>query len=132
MAEIRALNKSIRNFYAEKRRIRVRSFETNAKGSIWKAVRMVKDLNPNTISSNLTVGGLNVDPRGIAGAFASYFSTKIKTNVSRARVDANGVYNGKCKLIVQNRHIMTENDVKSCLGEQKTKNVRVLIESHYV
>ena len=32
-------------------------------------------------------------------------------------VDVNGVYNGKCRLIVQNRNFMTINDVKLCLNE---------------
>ena len=41
--------------------------------------------------------------------------------MSRARVNVNGVYNGKCKLIVQNRNFMTENDVGICLGELKNK-----------
>ena len=54
-------------------------------------------------------------PRRVAGAFAAHFSEKIKSNVARARVNAGGVYNGKCKLFVQNRNFMTENDVKVCI-----------------
>ena len=41
--------------------------------------------------------------------------------MSRARVNVDGVYNGKCKLIVQNRNFMTENDVRICLGKLNNK-----------
>ena len=41
---------------------------------------------------------------------AKYFSEKIKLNVSKAKVNLNGVYNGKYKLSVQNRNFMTESD----------------------
>ena len=33
----------------------------------------------------------------------------------------NGVYNGKCKLIVQNRNFMTESDVRECIKDLKNK-----------
>ena len=46
---------------------------------------------------------------------------KIKSNVARAHVNLNGVYNGKCKLLVQNRNFMTENDVRICMSELKNK-----------
>ena len=51
----------------------------------------------------------------MAGSFARYFANKIQTNVSRARVNVGGVYNGKCKLIVQNRKGMS-----SCRVRQLT------------
>ena len=119
--EIRAMNKKIRNFHAENRKTRVRGFADGSNGSIWRAVGAAKDLNPNAIPANLTVGGVRVEPGWAAGAFAEHFSEKIALNVSRARVDVNGVYNGKLKLIVQNRNFMTKNDVKLCLHELSNK-----------
>ena len=41
--------------------------------------------------------------------------------VTKTKVNTAGVYNGKCKLIVQSRNFMTENDVKLCLSELKNK-----------
>ena len=41
--------------------------------------------------------------------------------MSRTKVDVRGVYNGKCKLNVQKRNFMLENDVKRCLDELKNK-----------
>ena len=57
-----------------------------------------KDLNPETIPANLILGGVRIDPRDVAGAFASHFAEKVKLNVARAHVNPNGVYNGKCTL----------------------------------
>ena len=58
---------------------------------------------------------------GSAGSFGSYFSQKIATNVAMTNVDTNGVYNGKCKLIVQNRNFMERSDVEECMKELKNK-----------
>ena len=115
------MNKSIRKFYAEKKRSTVRSIAYGTNGNIWRAVGVAKDLNPDTIPANLTLGGVAVGPGGAAGAFAKHFYEKIRTNVSRTKVDANVVYNGKCKIIVQNRNFMSENNVKTCLNELKNK-----------
>ena len=56
-----------------------------------------------------------------AESFGSYFSSKIKLNVSKAKVVSNRVYNGKCKLLVQNRNFMTKNDVELCMSDLKNK-----------
>ena len=91
----------------------MRSAANATKGNIWRAVGVAKDLNPDTIPSKFTLGGVEVNPRGVAGAFAGHFNEKIRLNVSRTKVDVCGVYNGKYKLIVQNRNFMTENDKKN-------------------
>ena len=121
VAEIKALNKIIKNFYTSKRRSRVRNAATGTSGSIWRAVGLAKDLNSDAIPSDLTLDGVKVEPTDVAGAFARHFSQKVNSNVSKARVNAGGVYNGKCKLIVQNRNFMSLNDVKICLDELNNK-----------
>ena len=65
--------------------------------------------------------GVPVAQSDIANTFARHFSDKIKLNHRKAMVDLNGVYNGKCKLIVQNRHFMTSKDVKECMVDLKNK-----------
>ena len=42
-------------------------------------------------------------------------------NVDKAKVDVDGVYNGKNKLIVQNRNFMTRTEVEKCMAELKNK-----------
>ena len=51
--EISGLNKSIRGYFAEKRKSNVRSAANGTKGNIWRAVGMAKDLNPDTIPTNI-------------------------------------------------------------------------------
>ena len=104
LAEIRQLNKSIRNHFAEKRKSKVRCAVNGQKGNIWKAVGVAKDLNPDAIPSNLTLRGASVDPSEVACAFAKHFAEKIKSNVSKTLVNVNGVYNGKCRLFKSNNN----------------------------
>ena len=66
---------------------------------------MARDLNPDTIPSNLTLGGIGVSPGSAAGAFAAHFSEKVKSNVSKAKIDADGVYNGKCCFLYANNYV---------------------------
>ena len=40
-----------------------------------------------------------------AGAFAAHFSEKVKSNVSKAKIDADGVYNGKCCFLYANNYV---------------------------
>ena len=54
----------------------MRRIVDGSSGSIWRAVGAAKDLNLDTIPAHLTVGGVNVDPHGVAGAFALHFSEK--------------------------------------------------------
>ena len=63
--------------------------------------------NTETVPKELTLGGLPVAPGQAASLFAGYFATKVRENVSRTVIDLDNVYNGKCKLIVQNCDFMT-------------------------
>ena len=89
--------------------------------NIWKAVKKAKNVNVDTIPTNLTLGGIPIAAGQAANSFANYFHDKVKLNVNKTSVNVNGVYNGNCKLIVQNRNFMTENDVKECLAELSAK-----------
>ena len=69
----------------------------------------------------MSLGGVPVADSDLADAFASHFDSKVRTNVSLARVDPNGVYNGKCQLIVQDRIFMDKADVEECIDMLKNK-----------
>ena len=43
-------------------------------------------------------------------------------------VDSSGVYNGKCKLVVQNRNFMLKSDVELCMVDLKIKNLKDMTE----
>ena len=47
---------------------------------------------------------------------------KIKGNANKAMADRIGVYNGKCKLLDQNRNFMTKkDDVELCMADLNRK-----------
>ena len=95
---------------------RVKTAAMGIKGNVWKAVKIAKNLNADSIPANLTLAGIPVAAGDVANSFARYFYSKVINNVTNARIDSNGVYNGKCKIIVQNSNFMTRNDVKECMS----------------
>ena len=60
--------------------------------NLWKAVKLVKSLNSESIPPNLTLGGVPVADGCAAESFGNYFSSKIKFNVSKAKVDNNQIF----------------------------------------
>ena len=70
--------------------------------------RVARDLNPDLLPSNLMLGGVPIAPSEIANTFAGYFSDKIRLNVSKATINANGLYDGKCNQITLSTSIAAE------------------------
>ena len=68
----------------------------------------------------MTLAGVEVPPAKTADAFAKFFQDKVLAHSSKALIK-DDVYNGKCKLIVQNRNFMCCNDVKACLNDLTSK-----------
>ena len=66
------------------------------------------------------MGGVPVATREIANAFGKFFSTKVNTLLANSKIEP-GVYNGKNKLIVQNRNFMTKTDIRECIYSIKSK-----------
>ena len=58
------------------------------------------------IPLNMTLAGVPVTVDQRAQKFADHFHQKVITNVNNATVNSNTVYNGKCKMIVQNRNFI--------------------------
>ena len=79
-------------------------YHKSGSANLWKAVKLAKNLVTNELPTDLTLGGVPVAGSDIANSFAKHFSEKIKLNVSKTNVNVNGVYNGKCKLLMQNRN----------------------------
>ena len=90
-------------------------------GNIWRAVNVAKNQNHDSIPTNLTLNGLPVLPSAAADAFAKFFKEKITSHVNNTVVSQT-VYNGKNKLIVQNRNFMTKNDVGECIRSLQSKS----------
>ena len=118
---IKVLNKSIRDHFVNVKINRGRSATVGPTVNIWKAVNLAKNVNVNSIPKNLTRGGVPVAEGTVAESFANFFRDKIGDNVSKTNVNSNAVYNGKCKLIVQNRNFMQKSDIKACMNVLNTK-----------
>ena len=112
---IKLLSKEIRTHYLNKKISMVRQAATGSNINLWKAVKIAKDLTAETIPINLTLGGANVVAGEAANSFAKFFHEKVTANVAKSKVVINNVYNGKCKLIVQNRNFMNTMSVKECM-----------------
>ena len=119
--KIKKLSVKIIAFFTSAKRGRVRRAATGGNSNLWKAVKIAKCLNMNAIPNDLTLGGLPVATGQAASIFAGYFSSKVNENVRKTVIDPINVYNGKCKLIVQNRNFMTVNDVNDCLLNLNSK-----------
>ena len=51
---------------------------------------------------------MGVPVTDVANSFAKHFHDKILLNVNKTNVNVDAVYNGKCKLIVQNQNMHYE------------------------
>ena len=118
---IKDLNKEISDYFKGRKASKVIQLSMGPKVNLWKAVKVAKSQCPTDIPLNLTLGGVTVSLNEVAGSFAEFFSNKVKVNVAKCRVNNEGLYNGNCKLIVQNRHFMKTSDVWGCLPDLNGK-----------
>ena len=109
----------IKSFFVSAKTISVQRAAMGSKVNLWKAVKVAKNLNSESIPTNLSLGGVPVPEGQVAESFGNYLSQKISTNVDMTVVDSRGVYNGKCKLVVQNRNFMLKSDVELCMVDLK-------------
>ena len=118
---IKLLNKEIRGYFQSIKTNRVKEAAMGNKANLWKAVKMAKDQNVEQIPKNLTLAGLPIAAADVPNSFAAYFNEKVENTVARAKVINQGLYNGTCKLMVQNRNFMTRLDVRECMLNLKSK-----------
>ena len=115
------MNLEIRQYFSTQLKNRVRSAATGDNANIWRAVKVSKNVCLDSLPLNMTLAGLPVTADQRAQKFAEFFHQKVSINVNNATVNSNAVYNGKCKMIVQNRNFMTKNDVMECMSTLKDK-----------
>ena len=63
--------------------------------NLWKAVKMAKNLNCDSIPTNMTLGGVPLAANMIAGSFGTFFANKVDAVVNRSSIKPDQVYNGK-------------------------------------
>jgi hypothetical protein len=120
--EIKALNKYIRNYYHEERRMHVRSkiIPGNNK-SLWDAVKIARDIEPTTLPETLTRDGISYDRMAAPMAFSKYFKSKISVLEESATIDEE-IWNGEKIINSESVNFMTPERVEECLKNLKSKN----------
>ena len=119
--EIWLLNSEIKSYFASIKIGNIRRAACGSSANLWKAVKLAKNLVTNELPTDLTLGGVPVAGGDVANSFAKHFSGKVRLNLSKTNVNVDVVYNGKPKLLVQNRNFMLESDVKKCLYDLSNK-----------
>ena len=120
MSIVKTLTTEIKTHFRGKLISNVKRAATGTNGNIWRAVKRAKNLVHEVIPNNLTLGGVAVAPCNVANSFAGYFQSKVKRLAEASNLNVN-VYNGKNKLIVQNRNFMTKKDVLECVNSLPNK-----------
>jgi hypothetical protein len=87
---------------------------------LWKAVKIAKDLPTDNLPAILTLNNVEINEIDLPNTFSDFFHNKISTMNRNCPVSPN-VYNGKCKLIVDNRFFMSESDLDLALMSLKPK-----------
>ena len=120
--QLRLLNKEIVLDMKKSKRSSIRRnlIAGNSK-SLWNAVNLAKDINPNQIPSMMQVNGHPIHPAELSETFACFFDEKVKSIVESCKVD-NDVYNGKRKVHSTDKNFMTIENVNRAIKSVKIKN----------
>ena len=120
--EIKSLSIKIKSYFQKSKVNKVRNVALGnpGSGSLWRSVKIAKNLNCESLTARLTLSGVPIATADRAEAFAAFFHEKITSHAQKTKVCQN-VYNGKNKIIVQNRNFMQINDVKECMLSLKSK-----------
>ena len=117
---IRTLNNEIKRYFYGRKVNNVKKAAAGNKTNLWKAVKVAKNLSVQEIPPNLTLGGKTIAAGSFANSFATHFLDKVCITTARTKIKSS-VYNGKCQLIVADRHFMKPADVRACLFDLSSK-----------
>ena len=78
--ELRALNKFIRNYHFEERKLRIRrKIKPGNSGSLWDAVKLANDIEPTYLPTEIYRDRVCYSRKDMPTAFANHFMTKVNT-----------------------------------------------------
>ena len=119
---IKSLDKEIRaHFHTCKIKNVRRSITPGNTESLWKAVKLARDVNVCGLPNKMFSGGELVMEPELSEKFGKFFDTKIKEVLSTVSIDEE-VYNGRQLLIAENKMFMDEASIKECIMSLKPKN----------
>ena len=102
--EIKTLTNGIKSYFFKSKinKVRNATMGNHHVSNLWRSVKIAKNLNYNSIPSNMTLNGLPLNINERADAFATFFNEKTTSHARNSKICPN-VYNGTNKIIVQNR-----------------------------
>ena len=119
---IRNLNVEIKQFYTNQKKYYIqRSILPNNSKSLWKAVKIAKNVNIEKLPKEMHNNTVPINDSDLPNAFAEFFMTKT-TNIVNDTITDDNVYNGKRKINVENHDFMLQSDVLKAVNSLKIKN----------
>ena len=121
-AQIKILDKEMKShFNSDKWKSVRREIRPGNSGSLWKAVKVARDVNVTTLPNSLYLEGTLVPNSEAPDTFASFFDNKIKKILQEVNIEED-VYNGKKMVHAIDKMFMDENSIKECMLTLKPKN----------
>ena len=119
---IKNLNIEIKNHFVSQKRNNIqRSIIPGNSKTLWKAVNIAKNINPNPIPEVIFLDNVKISQNDAPEAFASHFESKINKIVEECRI-SNSVYNGRNKINVPDLNFMSEENILKVVKTLKVKN----------
>ena len=121
--KIKNLNFEIRQHFKslKTRAVRRKIVPGNCK-SLWEAVNIAKNTNPQQLPAQMFLNNNPVNETNLPDEFASFFKNKVQTIVHEQTINEN-VCNGTQKMITGNLNFMKENDVLIAMKSLKIKKL---------
>ena len=99
--ELKKINKSIKSFYYEERKLKVRRrIVPGNNKSLWDAVKIAKDVEPTPLPPTIIKDSVSYERKDAATAFAQFFEEKVKKLEADLKV-RDVVENGRRIVIIQ-------------------------------
>ena len=120
--KIKILDKEIRShFHTQRSKDVRRSIVPGNSQSLWKAVKIARDVNTSVLPNQLYLEDVIVNANDQPDTFARFFDSKVRRVISETNIDDN-VYNGKKLVNTANSMFMDADSIRSCMLSLKPKN----------
>ena len=120
--KIKVLDKELRSHFHTVRLNEVRrSIVPGNSQSLWRAVRIARDVNSTTLPNQLFLNNEAVNSKELPDIFAGFFDGRVRDVISKTDLDEN-VYNGRKLVNTANTMFMDAESIRKCMMTLKPKN----------
>jgi hypothetical protein len=119
---IKSLKKEIRGHFNRRKSRAVRnSIVPGNTRSLWKAVKIARDVNTSFLPKILYEKEQEIPYKLIPESFGKFFDEKILGLLDQTKIE-NDVYSGERKIYSEDKKFMTRQDIYKCIMTLKSKN----------